>query len=84
MLPMIVPIIQIGNSRGIRLPKAVLEQCRITDRVDIEVHKGNITVRPYNNPREGWAEQMKKMHERHEDGLLIPDTVDLDFEGWEW
>jgi antitoxin MazE len=81
---MILPVVRIGNSKGIRLPKAILEQCKITDRVDIEVHKENITLRPHRKPREGWAEQMKKMRERGEDKLLIPDNVDLDFEGWEW
>ena len=81
---MILPVVQIGNSRGIRLPKAILEQCRITDKIEVEVHKENITLRPHKNPREGWEEQMKKMHERGEDELLIPDVVDLYFEGWEW
>lgn len=81
---MILPVVRIGNSRGIRLPKAILEQCRITDQVDVEVHKEKITIRPHRKPREGWAEQLKKMHERGEDDLLIPDNIDLDFEGWEW
>ena len=81
---MILPVVRIGNSKGIRLPKAILEQCRITDHVDVEVHKENITLKPHKKSREGWAEQMKKMHQRVEDDLLIPDNVDLDFEGWEW
>ena len=81
---MILPVVRIGNSKGIRLPKSLLEQCRIIDQVDVEVNKENITLRPHRQPRQGWAEQMKKMSERGDDKLLIPDTVDQDFEGWEW
>ena len=81
---MILSVVRIGNSKGIRLPKAILEQCHITDQVDVEVNKQNITLKAHRQPREGWAEQMKKMHERGDDQLLIPDNVDLDFEGWEW
>ena len=81
---MILPVVRIGNSKGVRLPKTILEQCHITDSVEIEVNNENITLRPFRQPRHGWAEQMKKMHERGEDELLIPDKVDLDAEGWEW
>lgn len=81
---MILPVVRIGNSKGIRLPKAILEQCHITDSVDVEVNKENITLKPHRQPREGWANQMKKMNQTGDDKLLIPDQVDLDFEGWEW
>lgn len=81
---MILPVVRIGNSKGIRLPKAILEQCHITDSVDVEVNRENITLKPHRLPRQGWAEQMKKMHERGEDESLIPDKINLDVEGWEW
>jgi antitoxin MazE len=81
---MILPVVRIGNSRGIRLPKVILEQCRITDQVEVDVNNDNITLRPHRQPRQGWAEQMKKMHERGDDELLIPDNVDPGFDGWEW
>jgi antitoxin MazE len=81
---MILPIVRIGNSKGIRLPKTLLEQCSIIDQVDVEVNKENITLRPHRQPRQGWAEQMKKMSEQGDDKLLIPDTIDQDFDGWEW
>jgi len=81
---MILPVVRIGNSKGIRLPKAILEQCHITDSVDVEVNKENITLKPHRQPRQGWANQMRKMNETGHDELLIPDQVDLDFEGWEW
>lgn len=82
---MVLSIIQIGNSRGIRLPKSILEQCHIKNHVEVEVQDEKITIRPLKKPREGWAEQMKLMHERGEDKLLIPDVFDDDStEDWEW
>jgi antitoxin MazE len=81
---MILPVIRIGNSKGIRLPKALLEQCHISGQVDVKVHKERITLQPHRKPRQGWAEQMEKMHDRSDDDLLISDNVDLGFEGWEW
>ena len=52
---MILSIVQIGNSRGIRLPKAVLEQCRITDKVEL-------------GPKSKWR-RLKSLYEFHALGL---------------
>ena len=81
---MILPVVRIGNSKGIRLPKVILEQCRITDQVDVDVNNEHITLRPHRQPREGWEQQMKKMHEQGDGELLIPDAIDRDVEEWEW
>jgi len=81
---MILPVVRIGNSRGIRIPKAILEQCRITDSVNAEIDREKIMLTPHRAPREGWAEQMKKMHERGDDELCIDDGIDADFEQWQW
>lgn len=81
---MIFSVVPIGNSQGIRLPKALLEQCHITDKVQVEVTGDKITLRPVKEPREGWDEQMKLMHSRGEDTLLVPDGIDSDFSDWEW
>ena len=49
-------IIRIGNSRGLRLPKAVLEQCGFTDAVELTIETGRIVLTPITAPRAGWAE----------------------------
>ena len=36
-------IVRIGNSRGVRLPKAVIEQAGLTEEVELEV-RGNTVV----------------------------------------
>ncbi|WP_343424800.1 AbrB/MazE/SpoVT family DNA-binding domain-containing protein [Candidatus Amarolinea dominans] len=39
-------IVRIGNSQGIRIPKPLLEQAGIGDSVELEVHDGQISIRP--------------------------------------
>jgi antitoxin MazE len=50
-----VAIIPVGNSRGVRLPKAVLEQCRLTDAAELTVEDGRIVLTPIIAPRASWA-----------------------------
>lgn len=39
-------IIKIGNSRGIRIPKKLLEETKLHDKADIAVEKGALVIRP--------------------------------------
>lgn len=78
-------VIQIGNSKGIRIPKTVLAECQIEDEVDLLVEDNKIIITPFKNkPRMGWEDQFKAMAERKEDELLIPDSIDLETKDWEW
>ncbi|HEY3424686.1 MAG TPA: AbrB/MazE/SpoVT family DNA-binding domain-containing protein [Negativicutes bacterium] len=69
-------IIKIGNSRGIRIPAALLKQCGIDKKVEIEVKHNNIILKPIKNPREGWSAAFKEMNKHGDDQLLIPDELD--------
>jgi antitoxin MazE len=51
-----VALVQIGNSRGVRLPKAVLEQCGFDNSAELSVERGRIVLAPAKTVREGWAE----------------------------
>lgn len=51
-----VAIIPVGNSRGLRLPKAVLDQCQFTDAAELTVEDGRVVLTPISAPRAGWAE----------------------------
>ncbi len=78
-------IVPIGNSKGIRIPKIILEQCHIGRSVFLEVKGGGIVIRPVKEePRKDWEEDFKRMQENKDDHLIINDNVDLDMEGWEW
>jgi len=41
-----ISITQIGNSRGIRLPKSIIDQCGIIDEVDLIVENNRIILNP--------------------------------------
>ena len=82
---MVLSVVQIGNSRGIRIPKTILEQCGIDKEIDLQVESGRIVLKPRTGtPRDGWADAFKRMAAAHEDELLIDDNVDLDLEDLPW
>lgn len=78
-------IINIGNSQGIILPSALLRQLNLSFKssVEIEVDNGAIIIKP--EPRQGWAEAAKQMHEAGDDELLSEDFPNhFDKEEWTW
>lgn len=76
-------IISVGNSKGIRLPKTLLEKYNITDKVELILEKGYIILKPKAEPRKGWEKSFKKMHENGDDNLLINDIFeDENLEEW--
>ena len=80
-----VPIIKVGNSKGILLNKTILERYGFGDKIEIIMKQDHLELIPVTPPRQGWSESFKEMHERAEDNLLIDDVLDDDiFEDWEW
>jgi len=80
-----VSVVQIGNSRGIRLPKAILEQLHISDQLELEVENKQIILTPiHRHPRAGWEEALQEMSKNREDTLLIPETEATEGFDWEW
>lgn len=78
-----ISIISIGNSKGIRLSKTILEKYNIQDTVELILEKGYIILKPKSVPRKGWEKAFKKMHENGDDKLLMNDVFeDESFEEW--
>jgi antitoxin MazE len=78
-----VSIIKIGNSKGLRLNKSILERYNITDKIELILEKGQIVLRPIDEPRKGWDKEFQRMHENGDDQLLIEDVFeDENFEEW--
>ncbi len=78
-------IVQIGNSKGIRIPKVILDQCNINKEVDLEVENGKIILYPiYKKPRKYWDKKFKEMKKNQDDKLIIDDDIDLIMDNWEW
>lgn len=78
-----ISVIAIGNSKGIRLTKTLLEKYNITDTVELILEKDYIIIKPKATPRKGWEKSFKRMHENGDDKLLMPDVLeDENFEEW--
>jgi antitoxin MazE len=78
-------IIRIGNSKGIRLPKPVIEQVGLAGEVNLEVRDGELVISPSVRLRDGWAAAARDLAERGEDQLLDPAvTSDFDDQEWQW
>ncbi len=80
-------IIQIGNSRGIRIPKPLLEQINFAENeeVDLILEANQIIVRPAYQARHGWGSAFKEMAARGDDEMLAGDiSIATDWEEMEW
>ena len=75
-------VVRIGNSRGIRIPKPLLEELGMTDEVELAVKDGVLMVTPLVDPRAGWAESIA----RHGPAKLLdePEPTAFDQEDWSW
>ena len=81
----ITRIVRIGNSRGIRVPKALLEQAQLPEEVELQAEPGRLVVRASRQTRGGWSDAARAMHEHADDRLLdAPATTRFDDEAWEW
>lgn len=74
-------LINIGNSKGVRLPKAVIEQAGLTSDLEIEVAAGAVVIRSARQTRRGWASAAAACHQAGEDQLDDWDATIGDFEG---
>jgi antitoxin MazE len=77
---MIVDVIKIGNSRGLRIPKTILEQCGFDNKVEMRVEKDKLVIQPL-KVRQNW----EKKFELHEEKEKIPHIKNKwDDQEWEW
>ena len=80
-----VSIRKMGNSRGVIIPKPILSQLGLEGKADLEVRDGVIVIRPlHRNPRQGWAEDAKRLAETAEDALVWPEFANQGDEGLAW
>lgn len=69
-------VIKIGNSRGIRIPKSIIEQSGLNDEVELEVRNNQIIIKSIStNKRENWDLLFKKMAQNKDDILLDADAL---------
>jgi antitoxin MazE len=78
-------LVRIGNSRGVRIPKPLIEQAGLREDVELRVAEDSIVISCPERPRHGWAEAAARMAAKGEDELL--DTLTptrFDEEEWKW
>ena len=76
-------IIKIGNSKGLRLSKTILEKYNIKDKVELILEKGQIILKSVASPRKNWEKEFKKMSKNGDDKLLMNDVFeDENLEEW--
>ena len=82
---MMVSVVRIGNSRGIRIPQKILSGLNIQDKVEMVIHKDELIIKnAEKKPRQGWNEAFAKMSEAKEDKLLMPENIDSGNFEWVW
>ena len=78
-------LVRIGNSRGVRLPKALIEEAGLGEEIEIRAEGRSIVLTPSSRVREGWAEDAAKAAAAGRHRLLDPPTsTRFDLEEWEW
>ena len=78
-------IVRIGNSRGIRIPKTLLDEADLPEAVEVHAQPGRLVVQAARHPRSGWAAAARRMRAHGDDRLLDGLTsTKFDREEWEW
>ena len=71
-----VAIRKMGNSQGVLIPKPLLAQLGLEGTADLQVRDGVIEIRAIRrNPREGWAEDARRLAEVDGDALVWPELA---------
>lgn len=86
-------VIRVGNSLGVRIPKAITMQLGLTENTDIElkITDNGLLISPVRHRREGWADSFKLLHKKNKksckkEPLLMGDNISNEFDKdeWEW
>ena len=80
---MTISLISIGNSKGIRLSKTIIEKYNLQDSIELILEKDHIVLKPKTEARKGWDKAFKKMNENGDDKPPLSDVFDDEtFDEW--
>ena len=77
-------LVRIGNSRGIRIPKPVIEQCGLGDTVEVKIEQDRLIIYADRVPRRGWDEAFRAAGSSDNDALLLTSVPANQFDRQEW
>ena len=81
-----IKVIDIGNSKGIRLPQALIQQYNLDNEVAVELTKEGIMLTSTHKARAGWEEQFKQAIAKitSEEKNWMDSGNKFDKEEWTW
>ncbi|MEC9347652.1 MAG: AbrB/MazE/SpoVT family DNA-binding domain-containing protein [Pseudomonadota bacterium] len=79
-----VSLVAIGNSRGVRLPSAVIRECGFTDEIEMKVTNGSVVLSPVRSGRSGWDAAFALMAAEADDAPLLDEGTGSSFDKEEW
>ncbi len=81
-------LIKIGNSQGVRIPKAIIEQAQLEDKeLEFKIIGDGLLIKPVKKPRDGWKDQFDKTIQSDEPNQAEQEWLDaslVSVEDWEW
>ena len=77
-------LIRIGNSRGIRIPKALIEQCGFGKGVELRIENDRLVMVAEHQPRRGWEEAFRRAGASAQDEVLLGAVRPNEFDHKEW
>lgn len=80
-----VQLTRIGNSRGIRIPKPLIEECGLEDEIELRATPQGLVISPLRRPRAGWHQAFAKDATNDNELFLrnVPPNR-FDREEWKW
>jgi len=84
VITMRIELVRIGNSRGIRIPKSLIEHCGLGDTVELYVEKDRLVIAPDRPARHGWKEAFAAAGSSEHDPLLLDALPPNEFDAEEW
>ena len=79
-----IELVRIGNSRGIRIPKPLIEQCGFGDAVELHVEQDRLVIAPERAARQGWKEAFAAAGSSAHDPLPFDALPSNEFDAEEW
>ena len=79
-----IELVRIGNSRGVRIPKLLIEQCGLSNTVELRVEDDSLVISPERRPRQGWEEAFRAAGSAINDEHLLETATPNEFDRKEW
>jgi antitoxin MazE len=77
-------IIRIGNSQGIRIPKTLIEDGKLSGEVELELHEDGILIRSLQKPRANWDAAFKSVADVDDDQQVSETPTEFEKKEWQW